>query len=278
VAFAQKNIRRIIYILCAISLVITFFLPLNLPIAVSDETRKFYDTLESLEGTGKAVLVIFTIPPAFWGEMYHTMFSALQHIFLLKDVKLVLVPVFAAPGVGLVNSLLRELYNPLNKTYGVDYVMLQFIPSMVGPALAAMADNFRATFQTDIRGTPIDKLPIMENINTLDDFGVVIFACPAKEHPSLAVVLYPRYPKMTYLAICMAGGYMFIAPYLGNVYKAGLWGITMAAEYQQLFGGPYTAARQQCDGISLYHILGLLMLVLGNIIGFREIVKKKGGS
>jgi len=269
--------RRVIYTLTVIIIALPLLIPWNLPVSVEPMTKTFFDTIQSLEGTGKRILLLCCIMPEFWGEARHEYFAVVQHIFLLRDVKLIIGPIAGPPTVGLIHQLLFEVHNPLNKTYGVDYVVLPLIPAME-PALGALARDFRACYKTDERGTPIDELPIMKGVNTLDDFAIVIWGEPIKMSIMAARILYPQHPKVTYLVLCNTEGWTFVAPYVGPgmPYKSALWGIRPAAEYQLLYGGPYTEAVQYMDCLSGYHVLIIILIILGNVAAIAATKKREG--
>ena len=270
-----KAPRKLLYCLAVFVLAFPLFVPLRLPIAISKETKVFYEYMEDLRGTDAHVLIIAMIPPPFWGEFRHLLFAILQHLFLLEDVKIIIAPVFMAPTMALVHQVLDMVSNPLNKTYGKDYVVLSFIPAAIESTFAMLSSDFRGSYQTDEFGTPIDELPAMDGVNTIGDFDAVIWCEPARWQPAVALYMYPKWPNVAYFGVLIAEGYYFAAPYIGNVYKSAIWGIRMAAEYQQLYGGPYSGAEKQMDGLSLYHILGIALIVVANVVYFAGRTKQK---
>jgi hypothetical protein len=269
--------RRIVYLLILLAIVVPLFIPLNLPIAITKDVRLFADDLAALEGTGKTVLLTGMAPPPFWGEQRHIMHAVFQYLFLLDGVKFVVMPRGPPDTVGLYHQTLDKTINPLNKQYGVDWVMTQWIPG--GSALLVqMAERFRETYTIDDQGTPIDELPIFDGISTLDDFELILWVDPIKGAGLAAQVLYPRFPHKTYYLICNGEGFVFGAAFVGPglPYKAALVGPKPAAELQQIYGGPYTDVVQQMDAVSTYNILAMVLIILGNLAVISEKLRKTG--
>jgi hypothetical protein len=267
--------RRIIFLLTIIVLIWPLFLPWNLPVAISPEVEYVYEHMSALEGTGGAVLFLHFIPPVFWGEMQHLAYSPIQHMFKMEDVKLVIASM-TPMGEPLIGRILDEVANPLGKEYGVDYVLLPFMPGATPAAFALLAEDFGGAYSVDQYGTPIDEITCLDGLDSLDDFAIVYWCEPAKWQPLVAQVFYPRYPDIDYFFIAIAEGFNFVAPYLGNVYPGGLIGVRPAAEYQTLFGGPFTGAVAQMDAISGYHVFAILLLILGNVAILSDKLRKSG--
>jgi hypothetical protein len=273
--------RRVIYTLVLIVMILPLFFPLNLPMAITPESRTVFDDVQALEGTGKYILFLHMMGPVFWGEFQHMYHAILQHWMLLDDVKLVVAPCGQPAGMMLFSQALAQVSNPLNKEYGVDWVQLPFIPGRADPAFANM---MTWPYTTDEFGTPLEDLPILQEIESFDALmdrtELVFWAEMARDQPSVPRVIYPRYPDTTYFTMCGAEGFAFVAPYLGmgNVYKSGLWGARPAAEYQTLFGGPYSGALAQMDSLSTYSLLTVIVILLGNIALLGEKLKQTGAT
>jgi hypothetical protein len=207
-------------------------------------------------------------------------------LFKVKGVKIIFAP-FQPESVPLMANTLDAI-DKGGKQYGEDYVTLPVIPGQPPAAFAKIADNFRGSYPADYQGTPIDNLHAMDGINTLGDFDVIIWIEPAKFQPLVPQIIYPRFspPKynVTYFCVAISEGYMFVAPYVGkgNVYLSGLWGVRPAAEYQKLtnakYGTGFTGAVAQMDALSMYHILVIVLIVLGNIGLIAEKTKKQEGN
>jgi hypothetical protein len=228
-----------------------------------------FDYIEDLEGTGATIMFFHDIRPEMWGEMQHLYFAVTQHIFLLEDVKLVSQPQnpFAGPYFAIT---LENIANPLNKVYGVDWIQ---IPTIVGrrePVWASMAADWRGLFTTDEFGDPLDSFSIMDGLESMSDFDVIIYLEKARGHPGVARIIYPLHQDVTWFAICGAEGFPQVAPYIGpgNVYTSGLWGARPAAEYQFLYGGPYSGALAQQDALSMYHLLIIVLIIVGNVAAY----------
>jgi hypothetical protein len=266
--------RKVILALTLVVLAFPIFVPMNLPLAVSEPTKIMFDDIAALEGTGSEVLIVPMTMAPHWGEFLHMYFAVVQHIFLMDDVKLIIAYVGAPDSPPLFGQMFDIISNPLNKQYGVDYVNMPFLPQR-GAAFASMADDFRGTYTKDQLGTPIDELPVWDGIYGLDDFEIIVTGDPVGGGRNVARVWFPRFPGLNYYGLALSGAYMGFAPYLGIVFKSGMWGVRPGAEYQQLFGGPYSGALVQTDALSAITFFCLVLIILGNI---SIIVKKLGGK
>lgn len=265
--------RKGILVVTLIVMIIPLFVSLNLPIAVTEPTRIVFEDLASLEGTGSEVLLIAQTHSPHWGEFQHMYWAIIQHIFKMEDVKLI-VCYLAPDSPALLGRIFSAISDPLNKQYGVDYVNMPFLPQ-ASAVFASMADDFRGTYQTDQLGTPIDELPVWDGINTLDDFEIIITASVSGGGRSVSAIWYPRFPELTYYGLVLSGAFMGFAPYLGTVFKSGLWGARHGAEYQILMEGPSSGVGVQMDVLSVVTVFCVVCIILGNI---PIIAKKFGGK
>jgi len=134
-------------------------------------TIKAYRCIDELE-PGDLVLVSPDFVPGMWVEVGPAMNAIMQHLFM-KKVKIIIVS-FYSDGPVLAEKIISEI-DVGDARYGVDYVNLGYIPGLE-TAMAAFVENPRV-IEYDYYGTPIGELEIMEEVDSIDDFKLYVFAC-----------------------------------------------------------------------------------------------------
>ena len=271
--------RPVIYLLTIVILIVPLFFPWNFPISVSDEISLMFEDIDALQ-PGDTIVFQHMMSAGFWGEQQHQAYALLQHLFLLDGVKFILVPMRSVDTMALMHRTMDIIENPLDKQYGIDYVALQYLPALE-PGAMSIAEDFKGTYTTDEYGTPIEELPLMDDINEVGDIKIWVWMEFARYQVITPRFIYPKWTEVTYFGICGGEGFMFMAPYMGNIYKSGMTGTRGAAEYQGLcrdrYGSKVTGAVAQMDALSGYHLLGIILVILGNIAYFAARSKRTGG-
>jgi hypothetical protein len=101
-----------------------------------------------------------------------------------QNIKILIVHFFTDGPMNTQNSLdvLEELHPEIyvQKTYGVDLVVLPYAAGEES-SIAAFAADIRSVFPNDLYGTPLDELPMMDDINSAADFYAGRFAPASTE-------------------------------------------------------------------------------------------------
>ncbi len=161
-----------------------------------------------------------------------------------------------------------------NLTYGEDYVVLGFRPGNEA-VVKGMVSNIRKLFTTDSRGTLVDKIPLMENINKVEDFDF-IFSASAGYPGTLEWVQYASDPTGVPLSTGTTSIMVNdIMPMVNSGQVQGiLAGMPGAAEYEALIGSPGIGTSGM-DAQSIAHLVIVLFIVFGNITYFIETQRSK---
>ncbi len=255
---------RWIWLILLIVITIPLFKPLGLPIKVSPEVIDYVETIDALP-KGSVIWIGADYDPGSSAENNPQLAATFKHA-MKRDLKVVILSLW--PGApDLVQSVIDPIAESMGKIYGVDYVNLGYKPAG-GVVLRTMTRDIRqGAGNVDHAGTPLDKLPLMQEITAL-----------TKEQVALVISINTGSPGygdyLNYVAEPL--GIPFLsAPTMGMVtgqlpfYRSGqikglLPGLSGAAQYEQWLGEPGLACTQM-DAQSLGHVIILAFIALGNI-------------
>ena len=159
-------------------------------------------------------------------------------------------------------------------TYGEDYVILGFRPGNEA-VVKGMVRNIRKLYTTDARGTLVDNIPLMKNINKVADFDF-IFSASAGYPGTVEWVQYASDPTGVPLSTGTTSIMVNdIMPMVNSGQVKGiLAGMPGAAEYEALIGAPGIGTSGM-DAQSIAHLVIVLFIIFGNITYFIETQRSK---
>ncbi|MFX0205219.1 MAG: hypothetical protein ACFFDT_04485 [Candidatus Hodarchaeota archaeon] len=266
--------RRILFFILIGLQVIILIRPLGLPVVIEPMVRSAYDTIESIPDDA-IVPVVVDLDPGSWGETKPANVAVMKHL-IKRNLKLVMFSIHQeAPP--LVTELLDAVQPQLDQygyEYGKDYVYVGFFSGLAS-AILGLAESWDEMVTADAYGTPASDLPILEGIQTIDDFykegTVVIGGCLTG---SLWVPHWcsTHGGKLVYSpnAKCAIGLVQYYV--MGHV-RGIIPGIIGGAQYEALTGALGEATKQN-DMISASVLICLGYLLVGNIAYFGT----KGGN
>lgn len=172
--WAQKLIgldRRFIFVAIFIAVSIPFFLPIRFFAAPQEETLRFDSALVAALNKDKPILVDVDFGPQTMAEMEPMLMAVLHRIFQSgqKVVFLTFMPEAASP----LRAYLTQMEKKYHLRYGVDYVFLGYA-SAYAYTMYGLGASFSAFFHSDDRGTPINEIPLMTQVNNLHDVSAVV--------------------------------------------------------------------------------------------------------
>jgi hypothetical protein len=175
----------------------------------------------------------------------------------------------------LTDPALRETYE-----YGVDYVEYAWIPKG-GPSLIAFMQNIAVAQPVDRYGNPTTSLPLMQRVNELADFRCIIETGEMTETPGVALRELGISPSVALPFMPIGEVGIKATPYThifgegeGGRRPAYLAGPQAAAEYESILGKPGLGLRDM-DPQTLYNLYIFIVIVVVNIAGISELLKKK---
>jgi len=264
--------RRWIFLVIGLAVLLPLFFPLGLPIRATNATQLVYDAVDDLEPNSK-VLVSFEYGPSTKPEIHPMAIGILRHLF--TNNQKVYVTCLWPDGQFMAEDALTEIAEQeFGLTYGEDYVLLGFRPGNEA-VVKGLVSNLRKLYTTDARGTLVDQIPMMANVNRVKDFDF-IFSASAGYPGTIEWVQYAADPT----GVPMSTGTTSIQvndvmPYVqsGQV-KGILAGMPGAAEYEALIGSPGIGTSGM-DAQSIAHLVIVLFIVFGNITYFIETRRAK---
>ncbi len=163
--------RRVIFVLMALAVILPLALRMNLPIPIEEGPSKdLYDAIEALP-EGSRVLLSFDYDPSTMPELQPMAVALAQHI-MTRDLKIVSMALWPM-GVSLGNEALRTVGDSLGREEYVDWVNLGY-KTGGGVLIVRMGSNIQTVFPNDYDGNPIADMPVMEGVNKLGDFDMII--------------------------------------------------------------------------------------------------------
>ena len=264
--------RRWIFLVIGLAVLLPLFFPLGLPIRATNATQRVYDAVEEIEPNSK-VLVSFEYGPSTKPEIHPMAIAILRHLF--TNNQKVYVTCLWPDGQFMAEDALTEIAEQeFGLTYGEDYVLLGFRPGNEA-VVKGLVSNLRKLYTTDARGTLVDQIPMMANVNKVKDFDF-IFSASAGYPGTIEWVQYAADPT----GVPMSTGTTSIQvndvmPYVqsGQV-KGILAGMPGAAEYEALIGSPGIGTSGM-DAQSIAHLVIVIFIVFGNITYFIETRRAK---
>jgi len=168
--------RRWLYLALAIACTAPFMLTVRLPVYVSPETSKLYDTIGKCP-EGKVVLVDSAWDAGSLSENWGQVEVVFDHMFK-NHIKFVVVSLDITPlgpqfADKVINKLVSEKYP--DRKYGVDWANLGFTRGD-WQAMQQIAKDIRRQYKKDSRGYSLDDakhLPIMQHVRDIDDIYMV---------------------------------------------------------------------------------------------------------
>lgn len=257
--------RRILYWILVVLIIIPLVTPLGLPIPISDATRKFYDVLNSLP-EGSVVILDNSAGVIAWAEIGPATIAVTKFL-IAKNFRVIIWSTTAAEVGSLTEQYLLGLFEDAGKQYGVDYVLIGYIPGAVS-ALATLAKDIHYP-RTDFYGTDLETLKILENVETAEDIDAVVLSEAGGEGGYYVGQWVAPY-RTTLLDICTGAlvSERMIAYNAGQI-KGMVTGARGGAEIE-LLTGYLGAGISSADVLSVTHLYLLLLVIAGNIAYFAE--------
>jgi len=252
--------RRWIYLLMSIAVIIPAIWSFTVPVSVSGEVRAVHEFLEALK-PGDVIQLGIDYDPSTLAELHPMAESILNQVFE-KDVK-VIVTTLSQFGPAMADELITRVAEENGKKHGIDYTFLGYKPY---PAITilAMGTDYRVPFPTDYYGTPVDEIPMMEDLHNYSDVECVISLAGGNSADMWIQYGNAKYGVPVALGVTgvMASDYY---PFIQSEQIFGLLpGVKGAAEYEQLMGGLGEASRGMPYQMTS-HLLIIIAMIVANV-------------
>ena len=278
--------RRIIFLLVGLSVLLPLLKPawFALPIRPKQHSQIVFNEINKLE-SGNRVLLSFEYGPSTMPEIHPMSIALLNHLFV-KDIKVYAVALWP-DGDFMSTDAFAEVADDYGKKYGIDYVNLGF--KIGGEAVIKnIASDISSLYPTDIKGKSIENIPMMKEVNNVEDFDFV-FSLSAGYPGSKEWVQYATDPKGIPMSTgCTSIQVTDIVPYVENGQIRGiLAGMPGAAEYEELVKTELEGrglivkpgeATSMMSAQSMAHVVIVIFIILGNITYYLTRNNKRKGS
>jgi len=268
---------RMIYVLLALVVTVPILTHSVLPVPISDTTRAVFDYIDKLPANSLVVLS-FDYSTSVVPELHPQAIVVTQHVFL-RPLKVLFVAQYT-DGPALADAVLDAI-NKGNKTYGVDYATLGYIPNSA--SVIGMTTNLQQYFPVDTRGTPTNDLPIIREFPAAKMTSLLVSFSAGD--PGL--LTYLQYWETPYGIPTAAGSPATLAPGYEPFYNSHqivgiLISMRAAAEYELLLTAEYhtpiglSGATSAMVAQSSSQMLIVAMVIVGNVAYFVGTRRTKG--
>ena len=254
--------RRVLFVIIFICVLVPLLVGARMKMTVTAPVLGLYEAIEKIE-PGSAVWLAADYDPGSMPELYPMNVALVEHLFR-RNIKIISASLWA-PGPPLAQRVFDELAPEYGKVYGRDYVNLGFKEGREAVMLS-VAENLRRTFPRDYYGTPLDSLPMLNGIGSL-------------QHLKMLVAVSAGYPGIkewiqqlsTRYDIVIGGGVTAVTgpemyPYIQSGQLVGLLsGMKGAAEYEQLVDRPGLGIAGMVAQ-STVHVMVVVFIIFANII------------
>lgn len=250
------------YILLALVVFVPLLFRLVLPVAVTPEVDHFYNTIQKLPTHNKIAVVSIVWASGTIAENGPQTEAVMKHFFK-RNIPFAIIA-WDQQGSTLALKIAQDTSRSMGKEYGRDWVHLGYRPAYISQFVRAMAKNIPATFEKDINGTPMSKIPMMKGIKNAKNISAVIEVTPSGTLESwIAFLGEPYHIPIGYCptAVMVPEGYNYLDA--GQIFGM-LPGMIGAAEYESLLGYEGDGLRN-ASALSTSHMLIILLIVLGNL-------------
>jgi len=265
--------RRIIFLIVGLSVLIPLLKPewVSLPIRPRPESQIVFNEINKLN-EGDKILLSFEYGPSTKPEIHPMSIAILKHLFA-KNIQVYGFALWP-DGNFMSTEAFSEVSHDYEKKYGIDYVNLGFKPGQEA-VVKGIASDIRALYTVDLKGTPIDDIPMMKDVANVTDFDFV-FSLSAGFPGSTEWVQYACDPKNIPLSTGVTSIQVTdILPYVENGQIRGiLAGMPGAAEYESLVEVELKEmelsvkpgkASSMMAAQSIAHVIIVLFIIFGNI-------------
>lgn len=229
------------------------------------ESAEIFNAIDVLPADAP-VLVAFEVEPALYGEMLPALTAVFSHL-LEKQARLVFVST-QPTGPGLAERVLQEQFATTPAVTTGDYVNLGYLSGGMA-ALRSFSSAPRTAVISVADGSNPWASPILQSVNALSDFGLVLIATSAGDDGRAWIEQASSEAPDGVLLITSAQAAPALRPYLSSspvVARGMLAGLAGAAYYERLRASD-GLGRAYWDSYSYGLGAAVLLILLGGLYG-----------
>jgi hypothetical protein len=263
--------RRYLYALLLMTVVLPFFLKLQLPVTISPETEALYGAVEELPDRSFVLLGI-DWAAGTRGENGPQTIAIIRHL-MRKHLRFGILCFGDAQSKTLGEEISADLSKDFGYQEGRDWVNFGYQVDQAN-YLKAFVLNIQEQVKVDIHSTPLGQLPVMEGIKTARDIRLVIEITPSTTYaPYIQFVQGPYNANLKMGMACTS----VMAPEAYNYFDSKQFvglvaGLTGATEYEARYAQQYDPAITRgsrvtrfSNSLSFAHLLIIFFIILGNV-------------
>jgi len=255
--------REVLYGILLVVFVIPMIYPLGLPIPVSANTQKWYQTIDALPA-GSVVMIDFGYSGGGEPELGPMAVAVYHHLFRKGGIKVICMST-SIEGPQLWDKAMAEL-RPEQRygvQYGVDYINIGYIAG-TETAMAAIGKDLRATTSTDYKGNPLSQYTIMDGITDASSFDLLLCYTTGGDQSEGWVRQWYTVYGTKYMCSVLAMMVPTMLPYQNAGQIISVTSGAQAGEMETLVRVPARGIKS-ADVITLTHLLCLAYVAIGNI-------------
>lgn len=261
--------RRIIYAAVSLSVVVPLIFEFPMPIPISPETVALYERVEAIPDSSTIILT-FDYYPSTLAETEPMSIAALNQCWR-KDLKIITLSTVGLGGPSIADRVMATMAEQFGKVYGIDYVNLGYKANYQA-VLLGLGRSIRSIYPTDFYGTPLDSLPIMQEIDNYEGVEFIFIVSDNSIVDFWVGLVNAQYGIEMGAGVTAVMAPKFYAYVRADQLVGLLGGMKGAAEYEELVGaiGMATAGM---GAQSIVHLMIIFFIIMGNVayfIGRRE--------
>jgi hypothetical protein len=267
--------RRWIFLLVAVGTILPILFPIGFKVSITPPVRSLFDRIEAMQ-PGDVVLLSYDYGPSTAPENDPMADAVMRHCFS-KQIKVVILALYPIGGVTMADqSLARVLPEYPNLKRGVDYANLGY-KSGGQATMKQMGENFRNVFPTDRYGTPLEEVPLLQQVHNYGDLKLVVSFATGIIGEWWANLINAQF-GIPVACGCTAVSAPKYYAFLQSGQMVGLiGGLKGASEYERLLMDAYPATHAAYDRPGVYtaikgmdvqtidHTIILGFILLGNV-------------
>lgn len=259
---------RIIYAMMFVALAFPILSPIVLPMDIQAYSLEAFEFVDAIPD-GSIVLVEGGLGAATYPQGGPGMVVNIVHL-LQKEIKIVFFSIGTEQNVWTMTGIetaLEKLPSGVEAAEGVNWVHLGYVPGGES-GVSAFANDIRSVLTVDYHGTPIDDLPMMDDINDASSFEAIVWWGGSEGSIPYAIrqIATPFDIPMT--GMSTTNEVANYSPYIDSGQLKGLFGgVRGSAEYEYLMDMPGPALGQAM-ATNFGGLLWVMFVILGNVFYF----------
>ncbi|MEW6277827.1 MAG: hypothetical protein AB1758_04320 [Candidatus Eremiobacterota bacterium] len=249
--------RRWIFLGVAVAVTLPMFLGISLPTPAGKPVLDVYRFLDRLP-RGSRVWFGYDAYASTTAEVGPAATALSRHLFS-RGCRLVCTSTIP-DGAMLARKYVGRVAQEMGQVYGRDYCILGY-KSGDKIAVNQMSMDLRAAFPTDLAGTPVAQLEVMQGVRNARDFACVVTCSDNRTFDYYAIIVHSQHGTPIVgaaTAVMVAELYPY---YNSGQIKGMLGGLRGAAEYEGLVNHPGNAtAGMLAQSVVHFLICGMILV------------------